>query len=171
MRRKTNPVSTDGMEFTHLDENTDPRMVDVTAKEPSSREAVARGKVIMKPETVRAIEEKNIVKGDVFAVAKIAGVMGAKKTHDLIPLCHPLEITGVDLQLRSIPEKGEIEIEARVRTVGRTGVEMEALTAVGIAALTVYDMCKSADRGITISQIRLVEKRGGKSGIFIREGE
>ena len=171
MRRKTVPKPIEEMEFTHFDENKDPRMVDVTAKEPTSREAVARGKVFMKPETVRAIKEKSIAKGDVFAVAKIAGVMGAKRTHDLIPLCHPLEITGIDLKFKSLPEKGEIEIEARVRTVGRTGVEMEALTAVGIAALTVYDMCKSADREITISSIRLVEKRGGKSGTFIREGE
>ena len=159
------------MEFTHIDNTGDPRMVDVTAKEPSHREAVARGRVIMKTETVRAIEEKNMAKGDVLAAAKIAGVMGAKRTHDLIPLCHPLEITGVDLRFHARPEKGEIEIEATVRTVGRTGVEMEALTAVAIAALTIYDMCKSADREITLSGIRLMEKRGGKSGTFVREGE
>jgi cyclic pyranopterin phosphate synthase len=159
------------MDFSHLDEQRKPRMVDVTAKEPSFREAVALGTVRMKPETVRAIEEGGIAKGDVLAVARIAGVMGAKRTPDLIPLCHPLEITGIDIAFRSSPERGEIEIEGRVRTVGRTGVEMEAMTAVGIAALTIYDMCKSADREIVLTDIRLMEKRGGKSGTFVRNAQ
>lgn len=157
------------MDFTHLDKQKKPKMVDVTAKEPSFRQAVARGKVRMRPETVRAIGEGGIAKGDVLSVARIAGIMGAKRTPDLIPLCHPLEITGIDIEFRSSPERGEIEIEGTVRTVGRTGVEMEAMTAVGIAALTIYDMCKSADREIVLTEIRLMEKRGGKSGTFIRD--
>jgi len=156
------------MEFSHLDEQKKARMVDVTGKEPSFREAVALGTVRMKPETVRAIEEGGIAKGDVLAVARIAGVMGAKRTPDLIPMFHPLEITGIEIGFRSFPDRGEIEIEGRVRTVGRTGVEMEAMTAVGIAALTIYDMCKSADREIVLTDIRLMEKRGGKSGTFVR---
>lgn len=144
-------------------------MVDVTGKGVTRREAVARGKVLMKPETAQAIEEQNIAKGDVLAVAKIAGVMAAKKTSDLIPLCHPLEITAVDLTFCPDARRGEIEIEATVRTLGRTGVEMEALTAVSAAALTIYDMCKAVDRGMMLSDIRLTVKRGGKSGTFRRK--
>jgi cyclic pyranopterin phosphate synthase len=155
--------------FTHLDEEGKSRMVDVTEKKPTRREAVARGKVRMKPETARAIEEQTIAKGDVLAVAKIAGVMAAKKTSDLIPLCHPLEITAVDVTFRTVALRGEIEIEATVRTLGRTGVEMEALTAVSAAALTIYDMCKAVDRGMTLSDIRLSLKRGGKSGTYRRK--
>ncbi len=144
-------------------------MVDVTGKSPTHREAVARGKVLMKPQTARAIEEQTIAKGDVLAVAKIAAVMAAKKTSDLIPLCHPLEITAVDVNFRMDAPGGEIEIEATVRTLGRTGVEMEALTAVSAAALTIYDMCKAVDRGMTLSDIRLILKRGGKSGTYRRK--
>ncbi len=144
-------------------------MVDVTGKSPTHREAVARGKVLMKPQTARAIEEQTIAKGDVLAVAKIAAVMAAKKTSDLIPLCHPLEITAVDVNFRTDAPRGEIEIEATVRTLGRTGVEMEALTAVSAAALTIYDMCKAVDRGMTLSDIRLILKRGGKSGTYRRK--
>ncbi len=154
--------------FTHLDEKGRARMVDVSGKRTTRREAVARGRVLMQPETARAIEEQTIAKGDVLAVAKIAGVMAAKRTSDLIPLCHPLEITAVDVSFRTDARRGEIEIEASVRTLGRTGVEMEALTAVSAAALTIYDMCKAADRGMTLSDIRLVLKRGGKSGTFRR---
>jgi len=141
----------------------------VTGKRPTRREAVARGKVLMKPETAWAIEKQTIAKGDVLAVAKIAGVMAAKKTSDLIPLCHPLEITAVDVTFRTDAPRGEIEIESTVRTLGRTGVEMEALTAVSAAALTIYDMCKAVDRGMTLSDIRLSLKRGGKSGTYRRK--
>ena len=156
-------------QFTHLDEKGKARMVDVSAKDTTLREAVARGKVLMKPQTARAIEEQSIAKGDVLAVAKIAGIMAAKKTSDLIPLCHPLEITAVDVTFRTDARRGEIEIEAAVRTLGRTGVEMEALTAVSAAALTIYDMCKAVDRGMTLSEIRLMLKRGGKSGTYRRK--
>ncbi len=156
-------------QFTHLDEKGKSRMVDVTGKSVTSREAVAQGKVLMKPETARAIEAQTIAKGDVLAVAKIAGVMAAKKTSDLIPLCHPLEITAVDVSFRTDARRGEIEIEATVRTRGRTGVEMEALAAVSAAALTISDMCKAVDRGMILSDIRLMLKRGGKSGTYRRK--
>jgi cyclic pyranopterin phosphate synthase len=144
-------------------------MVDVTEKRTTRREALARGKVFMRPDTAQAIEQQTIAKGDVLAVAKIAGVMAAKKTSELIPLCHPLEITAVDVSFHTDVRSGEIEIEARVRTRGRTGVEMEALTAVSAAALTIYDMCKAVDRGMVLSEIRLVLKKGGKSGIYRRK--
>ena len=156
-------------QFTHLDEKGKARMVDVSAKDTTLREAVARGKVLMKKQTAKAIEEQSIAKGDVLAVAKIAGVMAAKKTSDLIPLCHPLEITAVDVTFRTDVRRGEIEIEATVQTLGRTGVEMEALTAVSAAALTIYDMCKAVDRAMTLSEIRLMLKRGGKSGTYRRK--
>jgi len=157
------------MKFTHLDENNRPKMVDVTAKEPTMREAVAGGRVLMKPDTVRAIESGDVSKGNVYATAKIAGIMAAKKTSDIIPMCHPLELTGIDIDFSSNIEKGEIAINARARTFNRTGVEMEAMTAVSVAALTIYDMCKSADRAIVLSDIKLLEKSGGKSGTFVRE--
>jgi cyclic pyranopterin phosphate synthase len=155
--------------FSHLDEKGKARMVDVSGKDTTRREAVARGKVLMKPQTAQAIEKLSIAKGDVLAVAKIAGVMAAKRTSDLIPLCHPLEITAVDVTFRTDARRGEIEIEAMVRTLGRTGVEMEALTAVSTAALTIYDMCKAVDRGMTLSDIQLILKRGGKSGTYRRK--
>jgi len=156
-------------QFTHLDDKGKARMVDVSGKDTTRREAVARGKVLMKPQTAEAIERQSMAKGDVLAVAKIAGIMAAKKTSDLIPLCHPLEITAVDVSFRTDARRGEIEIEATVRTLGRTGVEMEALTAVSAAALTIYDMCKAVDRGMTLSEIRLHLKRGGKSGTYRRK--
>ena len=156
-------------QFTHLDEKGKARMVDVSEKRTTRREAVARGKVLMKPETARAIEKQSLAKGDVLAVAKIAGVMAAKRTSDLIPLCHPLELTAVDVGFRTDARRGEVAIEATVRTLGRTGVEMEALTAVSAAALTIYDMCKAVDRAMTLSDIQLVLKRGGKSGTFRRK--
>ncbi|MBE9572815.1 MAG: cyclic pyranopterin monophosphate synthase MoaC [Proteobacteria bacterium] len=155
--------------FTHLDEKGRSKMVDVTVKEPTTREAVVRGKVLMNPDTVAIIDQGRMAKGDVFGVARIAGIMAAKKTSDIIPMCHPLELTGIDIDFSSNAEKGEITIEATVKTVGRTGVEMEAMTAVSAAALTIYDMCKSADREIILSDIKLITKRGGKSGTFIRE--
>ena len=143
-------------------------MVDVTAKGETRREAIARGWVRMRPETVRAIEQGGISKGDVLAVARIAGIMAAKKTGDLIPLCHPLQLTDVDIIFRPDADKGEIGIESRVKTIGKTGVEMEAMTAVSVAALAIYDMCKSAEKGIVISDIMLVKKTGGKSGVYRR---
>jgi cyclic pyranopterin phosphate synthase len=156
------------MEFTHLDEHDRPRMVDVTAKESTLREAVASGRVLMRPDTVKAVESEGVAKGNVYDTAKIAGIMAAKKTSDLIPMCHPLGLTAIDIDFLSDIEKGEITVTARVKTRGQTGVEMEAMTAVGVAALTIYDMCKSADREIVLSDIRLLEKSGGKSGTFVR---
>ena len=153
--------------FTHLDEKNKSRMVDVTSKKPTQREATARGKVVAQPETVQAIEAGGMAKGDVFGVAKIAGIMSAKRTSDLIPMCHPLELTGIDIEFSSNADKGEIVIDATVRTFGRTGVEMEALNAVCMAALTIYDMCKSADKGMMITDVRLIRKSGGKSGTFL----
>ncbi len=146
-------------------------MVDVSAKGETLREALARGKVLMKPETVGAVEEASLSKGDVLAVAKIAGILAAKKTGDLIPLCHPLELTGIEIVFSTDRAKGEITIEAKVKTVGKTGVEMEALTAVSAAALTIYDMCKAADRAMVLSDIKLIRKSGGRSGTFIRREE
>jgi cyclic pyranopterin phosphate synthase len=138
-------------------------MVDVSAKAETEREAVAEGYVLLQPETLRLILEGGIPKGDVIAVARVAGIMGAKQTSNLVPMCHPLPITGITLDID--PEGEErLRITARVKTTGRTGVEMEALTAVTIAALTVYDMCKAVDRGTRIEGVRLLEKRGGKSG-------
>ncbi|MBW2650401.1 MAG: cyclic pyranopterin monophosphate synthase MoaC [Deltaproteobacteria bacterium] len=157
------------MEFTHLDENNRPKMVDVTAKGPTLREAVASGMVLMRSDTVRAVESGGVSKGNVYTTAKIAGIMAAKKTSDIIPMCHPLELTGIDIDFSSDIEKGEITINARVRTFSRTGVEMEAMTAVSVAALTIYDMCKSADRAIVLSDIKLLKKSGGKSGAFVRK--
>jgi cyclic pyranopterin phosphate synthase len=158
------------MEFTHFDKEGKARMVDVSGKNPSVREAVASGSVHMKPETMRLIREGSIEKGDVFGVARIAGIMAAKKTSELIPMCHPLNIAyaGVDFSFNE--SAGTIDIKATVKITGQTGVEMEALVAVSSAALTVYDMCKSADKEMVISDIMLLEKRGGKSGEFRRQG-
>ena len=155
--------------LSHLDEQGKARMVDVTDKETTVREAVAEGRVLMQPATLALIEGGNMPKGDVFAVARIAGVMAAKRTDALIPLCHPLPLTGIDVQFVSHVEKGEVVIAATVKTVGKTGVEMEAMTAVSVAGLTIYDMCKAADRSMIITDIRLLSKKGGKSGTFIRE--
>lgn len=155
--------------FSHIDEKGKARMVDVTAKKASSREAVARGKVLMSRDTLSLIEKGKIPKGDVLGVAKIAGIMAAKKTSEMIPMCHPLELTGVDIAFTSNADLGEITIEARVKNVGRTGVEMEAMTAVSVAALTIYDMCKSADKKIVLTDIKLISKHGGKSGSFVRD--
>ena len=155
--------------LSHLDKKGKARMVDVTGKESTVRTAVARGKVLMRPETVGLIEGEGMAKGDVLGVAKIAGIMAAKQTGILIPMCHPLDITGIDLQFITDRERGEITVEAKVSTVGKTGVEMEAMTAVSVAALTIYDMCKSADRWMILSDIKLITKQGGKSGTLIRE--
>ena len=155
--------------ISHLDEKGKARMVDVTRKASTVRTAVARGKVLMHPETVDMIESEGIAKGNVLGVAKIAGIMAAKRTSDLIPMCHPLELTGMDMQFTINRDRGEITIEAKVSTVGRTGVEMEAMTAVSVAALTIYDMCKSADKWMILSDIKLMTKQGGKSGTLVRE--
>ena len=142
-------------------------MVDVSAKDDTVRAATARARIVMKPETLRLIQRGGVAKGDVLAVAQIAGVMAAKRTHELIPMCHPLLLTGIDVTLTPDEKASAVEIEAMVRTTGKTGVEMEALTAVAVAALTVYDMCKAADRGMRIERVRLVAKSGGKSGEYV----
>ena len=153
----------DEQPLSHLDERGAARMVDVSAKDDTDRTAIAEAFVAMQPETLALIQEGGVPKGDVFAVARIAGIMGAKRTSDLIPMCHPLPITGVTVDLEA--DGGDrVRITARVRTTGKTGVEMEALTAVNVAALTVYDMCKAVDRAMRIDGIRLLEKQGGKSG-------
>jgi cyclic pyranopterin phosphate synthase len=152
--------------LTHLDERGRARMVDVSDKDETRREATARAVVSMRPETARLIGAAGLAKGDALAVAQVAGVMAAKRTPDLIPLCHPLPISGVDMQFDLGPES--LEIRATVRVTGRTGVEMEALTAVAVAALTVYDMCKAVDRGMSIGEIELLHKAGGKSGEYVR---
>ena len=154
--------------LSHLDEKGKARMVDVTEKENTVRTALARGKIQMRPETVGLIVSDGIAKGDVLGVARVAGIMAAKRTGALIPMCHPLELTGIDLQFTLNPDRGEITVEAKVSTVGRTGVEMEAMTAVSVAALTIYDMCKSADRWMVLSDIQLMKKQGGKSGTLSR---
>jgi len=143
-------------------------MVDVSGKPETVREAVARGVLRMTPGTLRIIREGNAPKGDVLGVARTAGIMATKRTSDLIPLCHPLRITGVDVDFTDDVRLGELRVEARVRTVDKTGVEMEALTAVSVAALTVYDMIKAVEKGVTIERIELVEQRGGKSGTWQR---
>lgn len=152
--------------FSHFDEQGQSRMVDVSEKAITKREAVARGLVRMQPKTFEMIEQKEIYKGNVLEVARIAGIMAAKRTGDLIPMCHPLNITGVEISYTLVRETSTIEIEALVRITGKTGVEMEALTAVLVAALTIYDMCKAVDRGMSISDVRLIRKSGGKSGVF-----
>jgi cyclic pyranopterin phosphate synthase len=143
-------------------------MVDVSHKRETAREAIARASVRMKPATLRVIRKGNAPKGDVLGVARTAGILAAKRTPQLIPLCHPLRITGVDVTFEDDLKRGELMVEARVRTVDKTGVEMEALTAAAVAALTVYDMVKAAERGVTIARIQLIEKLGGESGHWRR---
>lgn len=158
-------------ELTHLDEKGRARMVEVGEKPETAREAVSRGSVEMRPETLRLILEGGLPKGDVLGTARIAGVMAAKSCSDLIPMCHPLRLTSVEVNFESAEERGCLEVEAIVRARDRTGVEMEALTAVSVASLTIYDMCKAVDKEMTITAVRLVKKTGGKSGTFIRAGE
>ena len=155
--------------LTHLDEGGQASMVDVGAKKVTQREAVARGFVAMRPETLRLIDEGMVKKGDVVATARLAGIMGAKRTPDLIPLCHPIPLDQVTVELESDESRGGIHVTATAKTSARTGVEMEALTAVSVAALTLYDMCKSVDRGMRIEDVRLVRKLGGKSGDLVLE--
>lgn len=155
-------------DLTHFDEEGRARMVDVSDKNETARVAVARGKIQMKPDTLERIRLGLIAKGDVLAVAQVAGIMAAKQTSQLIPMCHPLAITGAKLKFK-LEDPGEVAIEAVVKVHGKTGVEMEALTAVSVAALTIYDMCKAMDKTMTIGDIYLVEKLGGKSGHFVRD--
>ncbi|HEY5476267.1 MAG TPA: cyclic pyranopterin monophosphate synthase MoaC [Tepidiformaceae bacterium] len=149
--------------LSHVDEKGAARMVDVSAKADTVREALAEGFVVMQSATLALIQEGGLPKGDVLAVARVAGIMAAKRTSELIPMCHPLPISGVTVDLAPVATD-RLRIAATVRTTGKTGVEMEALTAVSVAALTVYDMCKAVDRGMRVEGVRLLEKRGGKSG-------
>ncbi|GJL49842.1 MAG: cyclic pyranopterin monophosphate synthase MoaC [Nitrospirales bacterium] len=160
-------------ELTHFNEAGRARMVDVTNKTSTERIATAQGKVLLLPETLKKIQEGQIAKGDVLAVAQVAGVMGAKRTPDLIPMCHPLLLTNVDIDFKEDPQpdvsgRCSISIFATVKTTGGTGVEMEAMTAVSVAALTIYDMCKAIDKGISFGDVCLLSKSGGKSGTYTR---
>ncbi|MHB8170155.1 MAG: cyclic pyranopterin monophosphate synthase MoaC [Thermincolia bacterium] len=159
------------MSLTHFDDSGRARMVDVSDKEDTTREAIAQAEIRMKGETLQLIKEGRLAKGDVLGVAQVGGIMGVKQTSNLIPMCHPLLITGTNLDFRLVEENNRVLIEARVRTTGKTGVEMEALTGVTVAALTIYDMCKAVDKDMVICDIRLIEKTGGKSGLYQREGE
>jgi cyclic pyranopterin phosphate synthase len=156
------------MGLTHTDERGKARMVDVTAKETTERVAVASGTVEMKAETLKLVCANEMKKGDVLGVARIAGVMAAKRTSDIIPLCHPLNVTGITVDFVPVEEPPSVEITATAKVSAQTGVEMEALTAVSVAALTVYDMCKAVDKEMVITGVRLLKKTGGKSGTFIR---
>lgn len=153
--------------LTHVDEQGAARMVDVGAKPDSERLAVAAGAVYMKPETLRLIRDGALKKGDVLTVARLAGIMAAKKTADLIPLCHPIALTHLDVELTLDDKMNAVKITATARTTGKTGVEMEALTAVSVAALTIYDMAKAVDREMRLNDIRLLEKRGGEHGDYV----
>jgi cyclic pyranopterin phosphate synthase len=160
-----------GRRLTHLDRRGRARMVDVSAKAVTVREAVARGEVAMKPATLALVAAGLLPKGDVLGVAKLAGIMAAKRAADLIPLCHPLPLTHVDVALTPDAAGARVLIESRVRVEARTGVEMEALTAVAVAGLALYDMCKAVDREMVVGAVRLVRKTGGRSGSFVRRGE
>ncbi len=156
-------------QLTHLDEAGRAKMVDVGHKSDTERVAIARGRVIMQPATLQLIIEGNVKKGDVLTVAQLAGVMAAKRTSDLIPLCHPLLLTHVDVTCTPNPDQNSVDIEASARLRGKTGVEMEALTAVSVAALTIYDMAKAVDRSMHITDVRVIHKSGGQSGTFTAE--
>lgn len=155
--------------LTHLDSSGQASMVDVANKPDTERTAIARGEVLMQPATLHLIQAGNVKKGDVLGTARIAGIMAAKRTSELIPLCHPLPLSHVSVDISLDEETSRVLIEARAKTTGKTGVEMEALTAASVAALTVYDMAKAVDRGMRISNIRLVEKHGGQSGDIVLE--
>jgi cyclic pyranopterin monophosphate synthase len=157
--------------LSHLDRLGQAHMVDVGAKRETAREAVARGFVALRPDTVRLIEDRSIPKGDVYAVARVAGILAAKRVHELIPLCHPLILTAAEVTFRSSRDPSGIHVESRVKTTGKTGAEMEALTAVSVAALTIYDMCKAVDKAMIVGDVRLVYKAGGRSGTYRRADE
>ena len=159
------------MELTHVDGSGRARMVDVTDKPDTRRVAVARGEIVMQPSTLAMISENQVAKGDVLAVAQVAGIMAAKRTAHIIPMCHSLMLTGIEVGFEFDRSEHKIEITATVTTTGKTGVEMEALVAVSAAALTIYDMCKAVDRGMRIQNVRLLRKTGGKSGDTILEGD
>lgn len=159
------------MELTHINDQGRARMVDVSQKADTERIGIAAGRIRMQPETFELITSQKIKKGDVLAVAQVAGIMAAKKTWETIPMCHPLLLTGVDISFELYPEVSEIKAVATVKTTGKTGIEMEALNAVSATLLTIYDMCKAVDRGMVIRDIMLLEKDGGKSGHFVRETE
>ena len=158
------------MELTHINEEGRAKMVDVSEKSDTTREAVAIGSISMKRETLERIKQGSISKGDVLSVAQVGGIMGAKNTSNIIPMCHPIMISGCDISFNMDFESNQVHITATTKTIGKTGIEMEALTAVSIAALTIYDMCKAIDRGMVINAIMLLKKSGGKSGIFERKG-
>ena len=158
------------MQFTHINEEGRAKMVDVSDKIDRSREAIAIGSISMKRETLERIKEGTISKGDVLAVAQVGGIMGAKNTSQIIPMCHNIMISGCDISFKIDFENNKIQIIATTKTVGKTGIEMEALTAVSTAALTIYDMCKAIDREMVINNIMLIKKSGGKSGVFERKG-
>ena len=154
------------MSLNHFDDDGNSRMVDVSDKDVTNRRATAVGEITMQAETLSLILDQGIAKGDVFGVAQLAGIMAAKRTGELIPLCHPLNITAIDIEFTVGQDRVEVQAEARIDD--RTGVEMEALTAASVALLTIYDMCKGVDRGMVISELRLMEKRGGRSGVYQR---
>lgn len=154
--------------LTHFDDEGAARMVDVSGKAETAREAVASGRVLMQAETLRLILDRKVSKGDVFGVARLAGIMAAKKTQEIIPLCHPVPLTAIELTFAPDEASSSVLIRASVRTMGKTGVEMEALTAVAAAGLTIYDMCKSVDRAMIVTEIQLERKSGGASGVFER---
>lgn len=164
-------ITTMNKQLTHIDESGQARMVDIGHKPDTERVAVARGSVLMRPRTLKLIMEGNLKKGDVLGVAQLAGVMAAKRTGSLIPLCHPLLLSHVEVTCKPNLEKTRIDIEATVRLQGKTGVEMEALTAVSVAGLTVYDMAKAVDRNMRLTDVRVVRKSGGQSGDWVLEGE
>mgnify|MGYP001522096312 CR=1 FL=1 len=155
-------------DFTHFNENGRAKMVDVSEKADTVRTAVAAGRVLVNAETFELIKTGGMKKGDVLNVAQVGGIMGAKRTSDIIPMCHPIMISGVDIDISLCEERHSVEIVATTKCTGATGVEMEALTAVSVAALTVYDMCKAVDKGMELGEIHLVEKTGGKSGHYVR---
>lgn len=155
--------------FTHINEKGRAKMVDVGGKNDTFRQAIACGSIFMKPSTLELIKNKGIKKGEVLSVAQIAGIMGAKKTSELIPMCHNIFLSGSDIDFELKVDSSEIYIQAKVKSTGKTGVEMEALTAVSIAALTIYDMCKAVDKDMKIGEVYLLEKTGGKSGRYIRQ--
>ena len=157
--------------LSHFDRAGRARMVDVSVKPGTHRLAVASGRVLMKAETLRRIVDREIEKGDVLGVARVAGIMAAKRTGEIIPMCHPLLLNSVEILFRPDPVRSEVHIETRVKSTGKTGVEMVALMAAAAAALTIYDMCKAVDRGMTISEIKLLKKAGGKSGTYLRSEE
>jgi len=167
--KKENKTSKMTQKLTHIDRKGQARMVDVGHKTATAREAIAAGSVLMKKETLALISDNNITKGNVFETARLAGIVAAKRTGDLIPLCHQLNLSNVAVDFKVDKRKGKIDIKTRAQCSGQTGVEMEALTAAAVAALTIYDMCKAVDREMVISEIKLLEKRGGKSGTWKRK--